>query len=905
MGICESNNKNNNKFDNVPSVTHIQLNENTPNNAYKYDFDNIKNSFTNINNKTYNLKFTFTNFKIKYCVSHKTERNSFYITEISLGEKAFPLVINNGQSPNIPNLKDSEGYFIEKEFKFDELERTYLFINIYEYTEEMPSLNMSLSSLPNELKSRAKYNSYFRINFASFLFKSSKCEFPLMGNNQLSKKTRIGFNCFIEHKEKIKIEAKCTNSMKPYITKLILEYKDEIIISDTRSSDGSFSLTTPPMSMNDLQNSDIYFETNEDENYSYFSLNYLKYQIIVSLGKKVITYSDMKEINLHTPLDMNVPVNSLKNSSIFDRIFGPSYQTTNNNDYYYRNNMYNNDQSQNQNQNIFQDFEAGANKDAELRFYNIPLFSQIHNLYFTEYGIVFNTSFLNIINDDQDLDKYRKNKQISADDFRDKLNKYYQELNVPNYKMSVLNDIQILLSRSIDTDKFMFIYPTFESLTLMVFLMMNLGITIINYINNSKEEYEIIQLTKIINTLVKREELDNSVIYFILDKYPKHDNSPIILYNKFYSSLYQLYLFLITNKAPQNADDILIELFSRLYYKKKYFRRIMLSTLSGEILLFNENNIDDEYDRFLFDEIYDEKLNQFLYGETIQIFKQFTEKEDFLKNIPYDKFKLFKRIIATLNELAIYKYPLEFYIFNNIRNIVSILIKEINSLKIENINKPPLGHEFYEMLMLFSCSYYSITNINDALIQSTNVHNQYAIYTLYIYFKSLLEYHYSLANSKLLFDYACLEKASEILVKDEDSVSIPRLFWFYYSCYNLVLSGNLKCFVAQIVNKNFEKLAYHWSFTIRQVYFKFLIYVINDKLKDKEGIIFNQQKLNPFRSRNLNNYHQMPYISEAMKDYDLISKEYNIWASTSRSLDADLPVYSLPPPMLNVVGGLD
>ena len=93
MGICESNNKNINKFDNVPPVTHIQLNENNPNNAYKYDFDNIKNSFSNINNKTYNLKFTFTNFKIKYCVSHKSDRNSVYITEISLGEKAFPLVI--------------------------------------------------------------------------------------------------------------------------------------------------------------------------------------------------------------------------------------------------------------------------------------------------------------------------------------------------------------------------------------------------------------------------------------------------------------------------------------------------------------------------------------------------------------------------------------------------------------------------------------------------------------------------------------------------------------------------------------------------------------------------------------------------------------------------------------------
>ena len=143
----------------------------------------------------------------------------------------------------------------------------------------------------------------------------------------------------------------------------------------------------------------------------------------------------------------------------------------------------------------------------------------------------------------------------------------------------------------------------------------------------------------------------------------------------------------------------------------------------------------------------------------------------------------------------------------------------------------------------------------------------YRIFLVLLYV-SLFEYHYSLTNSKLIFDYTVFEKASELLVQDEDSVSLPRLFWFYYSYYNLVLRGNLKWFIAQIVNKNFDKFAYHWSFTIRQVYFKFLIYVINDKLKDKEGRLFNQQKLNPFRSRNSINYQQKPYSFEAMKDFD-------------------------------------
>jgi len=896
MGICDANHKNITRFDNIPSITHKQINENNPNHSFKYNFDNIKNSF----NKTYNLKFTFTNFRIKYCISHKPDRNSYYMTEIRLGEKTFPLVINTGQSPNIPNLKDNEGYFIEKEFKFDELENTFLFINIYEYTEDMPSLNMSMKSVPNELKSRAKYNSYFRINLASFLFKSSNCEFPLMGNNQLSTKTRIAFNCFIEQKEKIKIKVQCKNVMSPY-KKLIFEYKDEIITCDTKLSNGSFMITTPPMTIHDLQNSDIYLETNEDENYSYISLNHLKYQIIVNLAKKVLKYSEIDEIKLHKPLEMNTP--SLK-SSIFD-IFKP-FPDTNSNGNYYGSNLYrNNNNNQQQNQNIFGECEAGEHDDIVLFFYDIPIFSQIKIFYFTEYGIVFNTSILNIINDDPDLHNFRRNKQISSDDFREKLTNYYRELTTPNYKLSVLNDIQILLKRSIDTDKFMFIYPTFESLAGMVLLMMNLGITLIGYIYNSKEDYIKIELIIIINILLKREELDNSVIYYILKNIPSMDATPWQICNNLYSSLYRLYLYLISNQAPQNTDDILIELFSRLYFKKAYFRRIMLSTLSGEKYIYNENNIDFDYDRFLFDDINDEKLNRYISDDTRSLFKQFSQNESILKNIKFSKYKLFKRIISTLNDKTIYKYPFEFSLFNNIESIIYILIKEIELQKLEIINKPPLSNEFYEMLMLFSNSYDSITKLNDTLIKSTNAHNQYGIFILYIYFNKLLEYHQTLTNSKLIFNYTFFEKASEIIVKDEDSVSLPRLFWFYYTCYNLLLSGNLKWFVAQIVNKNFDKFAYHWSFTIRQVYFKLLVYLISDKLKDKGGRLFNQQKLNQFRSRNSINYQQKLYTFEAMKDYDSICKEYNIWRSSRRSENDDLPVFFLPQPMLNSAGGLD
>ena len=120
----------------------------------------------------------------------------------------------------------------------------------------------------------------------------------------------------------------------------------------------------------------------------------------------------------------------------------------------------------------FNESERESNQDAILSLSDLPIFAQLNNLFFTEFGNVFNSAVLNIINSDQNLYEFRKGKQISSDDYREKLTKYYGEFCKPNFNYGILNDIQMLLLRSIDTDKFMFVYPTTDSLYAMILLMM-------------------------------------------------------------------------------------------------------------------------------------------------------------------------------------------------------------------------------------------------------------------------------------------------------------------------------------------------------------------------------------------------------------------------------------------------
>ena len=871
MGACDSNNK---SYSNRAQDNNNEQNEENLDN-YSCKFENIEKSIFS-NNKTVNLKFIFYNFKIKYCISHKPTKDSTYITEIRIGQKIFPLIINKGQSPTIPNVEDiKNGYFEQKDFTINELENTFFLINIYEFIDNIPNLsNNTELGLPEKYKQKCNYNSFFCISLLSFLFNSAKCDFEMMGKKQLSTKLRISFNCFIEHREKIIIKALALN--KPNITKLIFKNKDIDLNCNTKQSDNYFVITTPPMTMLELQRADLFLETNETPlNYSYITLNNLKAKIINQLGEKILLRkNEHSDLNLHNPVDIRA---SNFNNNLFDYNFG------NNTKKLKVNNR-----------------EKKSNKDALLYFENLPIISQIPNLFFTEFGNIYNTSILNLINNSPEIVNYRKSKKISSDDFYSKLYGYLAELSKPSYPFDILNEMHILLMRSVDNDKFMFLYPNMDSLNQMIILFLNTGLKIIEKIIDSTEEFQIVILSKLINILMRREELNNGVLYQCINKYKSTPNNPENLYNKLIINLFNLYQLLLSNKLSNNNDTPLIELYSRLYFQKKYFRQAILCTLNKDEYKFNEDKYKD--DIFLYDTLNDDKLNSYLSSDTMKYINKFLKSKEYFNNVRYDIYKIIKRIIAFINEANINQYPLDFIIFFDNFNILRIMERDIKEQKYDKPDKIKLSDDFYESLMLLSYSYLSISILNNTLIRSTNGHNPNAVYVLFIYFKSLFDY-YNLTGNKLIMDYSMLELASQLLTENEDSLSLPRLFWFYYCCGHMMLNGNLKWFIINIVNRKFDKFAYHWSFTIRQVFFKLVLFIINDRLKNEEGKFFMKEKLNPFTYRNNNNNSLNPYIGEAYKDFDTIKKEYDEWNKNkaNNNFNNDYPIFFLPAPINNGV----
>ena len=860
MGTCDtvknmtSCDKEDSRLKNNAYMTPI----NTENNNVKYyKFDSNKKNL--LGKSPLNLEFTFSKIKVKHCISHSPSKISTFIIEISIGTKNFMPITCQGKTPDI-----DESFYanINKEFTVKELENTYLTINVYEFTEEFdPRYFNNMNVLQEEIKRKTKYNSSFTINLISFLLKPKKCDFKMTGTNQLSSNTRISFICDIKHREKVKISVK---EGKKFL-KLIFQTKN----FEQSGAHGVFkdtiSLETAPITMRELQLGDLYLETDEKiMPYYYTTLNDLKYTIIKNVGENILKEGKRTiEINSSDPLRINQDLN-LTNLNTQEHL------------------------SRSANPGFFEFFDhsnepeitkMNATKgEIKLSLKNLPIIAQISSLYFTEVDILYNTSILNMINDDKEINNYRHANQISCHFFYMRLTKVYEQLNKGSSNLNVLfEEINDILRRSIDSEKYCFLYPNVEYLYKMIVILMNIGIKLIdNYAQKINNDEGLISLIKIINNIVKREELDNGVLYYCMNNYKKEENNLINIYNAFYLDLFKLNEIIKAKRVP-NANIPLIDLYMKLYFKKKYIRQAIFNTVFNKEIKYTKPEIDI----FLYDITNDEKLNCRLDQNKI---RQYVCKKGIFSNLFKEGNYIFKNIIANSLIIDINEYPFDFSLFVDNQNILNLIGNNIKNRKIENVDQ-----EVFEISALLSGSYECVNRINNNLIKYTNGYNSAAVFKLYDYFKSLFDYYYSKEQFKLIMDYSLFEKAVNALIKLDNSIALSKVFWFYYSCAHLVLSGNLKYFIS-LCNINFAKFAYHWSFNVRQFFYRLVIYILNDRLKNKEGRMFIQDNMVDL---NRNNMINKLYYDESLKDFVNISKEYKEWKEFKND-NKTYPVFYLP-----------
>ena len=180
------------------------------------------------------------------------------------------------------------------------------------------------------------------------------------------------------------------------------------------------------------------------------------------------------------------------------------------------------------------------------------------------------------------------------------------------------------------------------------------------------------------------------------------------------------------------------------------------------------------------------------------------------------------------------------------------------------------------------------------MITSTNAYDSAAIYQLFEYLQYIIELYYKETDNILIMDYNLLEKAISIIVNIENSLNLPKVLWLYYCNGHMIPTSNIKWLIKKVINVNFINFTFSWSWKIRSLFIKLVLYIIYDRLKYVNGKYLELDILNQLMEK-VDIDLDSPYKEQGIKDFNNIYDEYIQWKSIAEKNGYnDYPIIFLP-----------
>lgn len=824
------------------------------------DLQNHLNIIQNINspnnNNTQphhiNLQLTLSNIKIHQCFSRdKTNKKSLFICELKLGKKIFPLFFNYGESPLTYGVFEEKMSFLS----LSELNNYYFILNIYEVINEFDDEKIrSFKENPSILKTYKGYSkhcSYFQMDLLSFVYRANKFDFPLLGKRPISTSARISFQLDIEQLCSFAMIVKNIKEDNYSSSDFICNYtkfNSKIPFDEQKKN---YYMKTIPLSMNDITYSDLYIQYNDKKSkeFKYDSLNELKSKLFKEFTNNILKH--LSNVLFEIEDEQNKFIN-------FNILFPKSINKSNN--------------------------------KYELSIENVPFIVQLRNLIFTEKGHKSNTSMLYLINNDSNVLKKLKEKGVLYNEIHPKLSKSLDTLkSIKNkhHKIDVvLFEITDYLNKSAESDKLMYIYQFFEELNNMLMLFMQLGIKLIKILQKTNDQSKIVTILEIIQLLLKREELNNEVIFSCIKKYESLGTNIRMLYNDFFLYIFKLNK-IVKEKIKPSMYEPLVDIYTSLYFRNAMTREALLNSLSLQVKDYEYNLIDE----FLYDIKYDNNLSLYL-TESIKdtLNTNMVKTSEYFSNIVQEAYcLLIKNIWSYQKRQKIYFFPFDIMQFNDNQELVSTMANYVKEKGILNLTT-----DFFDSVNYISSSYLALKRINSIMITSTNAYDSASIYQLFEYLQYIIELYYKETQIILIMDYNLIEKAISIIVNIENSLNLPKVLWLYYCNGHMMPTSNIKWLIKNVINTNFVNFTFSWSWKIRSLFIKLVLYTIYDRLKYVNGKYLDIKMLKQLMDKKDVEIDSL-YKEQGIKDFNNIYDEYEKWKSISESNGyTDYPIIFLP-----------
>ena len=209
--------------------------------------------------------------------------------------------------------------------------------------------------------------------------------------------------------------------------------------------------------------------------------------------------------------------------------------------------------------------------------------------------------------------------------------------------------------------------------------------------------------------------------------------------------------------------------------------------------------------------------------------------------------ELFTYILNILNKIDENNYNTKWTKIPGIDKILEIINYDLIIKDAKNYPR-----QIYEILPIFY-SEISITNhFISSMIINTNIFDTQSIFAILNILDYLFNKHFTINNfNKNIFkeniDYKYIYNSFLLIIKTDNSLAIAKYIWFYYKNISLLQAKHVNKVITQILMPCFFVFFFHWSFQIREIFYYFLIYILNHKIKNlikpcKQKEIINKEK---------------------------------------------------------------
>ena len=510
---------------------------------------------------------------------------------------------------------------------------------------------------------------------------------------------------------------------------------------------------------------------------------------------------------------------------------------------------------------IFWEKENRGFFEWDITLNNLPLMRQFHYGLFTDLGLRTNEySLLDYIPVSEKSLSIWKNINIQLKELYDNILKENNNEKKISGISSDLNEMKQILEESISDYFICFQYKQEDEIYDAQELFLKIGLLMFEIILKLENEDEQMTVLEIIKNIQIREEFSQTLVnekWFDYDEEnDEYSLSKKILEKKiihnYFNFTFNCIKFMDKAEKIPLGMQFLSELYVSLYFKFPILRKNILKSITygvpenfpNKIYIDEEDSKTYPENRILFwDYLTKEKLKDSVEkaaGKTNPEIKNifFNIKNLVDNEIPFpnlakrDKFCF--NFILNLIHIIMSKLSKNFYHLVNIHWLnIHGFCNIINSLLYELQNKEPSEYPstirkvIYPMLN--EPKIYVV--IINTILFKTNVYDGTSVYFILDLIDDILkEFDKAFNPYQLDLDYNNFYKAVEIIVLTDNSLTLSKLLWLYYSSGHLMKKHHLIEVSLNVFKKNFYKFFFHWGWKVRKVFHYLYAYILSYRL---------------------------------------------------------------------------